>query len=104
MAALMTERQIEDVLSELYEEEKFTGPDRLVSHARLNDFFPTKESIVWLSSPSSDVDNEPLELIKVASHDYYNVDDLLVKLEKILRRGPKLLDTSGWNPVDVYKN
>lgn len=100
--ALMTKKEVETVLSDLYEEEKFTGPDRFISFSRLYDFFPSKEAVKYLANPrSSAVEHElPIEFFSGDSH--YDIDKLIAKLESILRQGPTLVDTSNWDASKVY--
>jgi len=100
--ALMTTKEVENVLSNLYREEKFTGPDRLISFSRLYDIFPSAETVPYLANPnSSAVPYElPIELFSGDGH--YNIDKLIEKLESIFRQGPTLVDTSNWNASEVY--
>ena len=101
--ALMTKTEVENVLSELYEEEKFVGPGREISFTRLGEFFPSLKAVKWLANPESSVVHHDLMIYFYDGDGHYNIDKLIEKLESILFQGPTLLDTSNWKTTDVYK-
>ena len=101
--AMMTKTEVENVLSGLYEEEKFVGPDREISFTRLGEFFPTPEAVKRMANPKSSAVPHDLEIYFYDGDGHYNIDKLIEKLESVLKHGPLLLDTSHWKTTDVYR-